>query len=347
MTATTHPRLHALCATGAGLDVLSLVAGRIPIAGVIGLTPRPATDHISGLVDPRPFCESMGVPYIPVTDYRLAEPADRQCLEALEIDVLLAFGWQRLVPDWLIRHTRRAVLGVHGSADGITAGRGRSPQNWALILGRDSFELALFLIDPGIDSGDVLATRRFELTRTDTIATSYARVALATADMILSCAAEGRLARGHGMPQTGSPRYLPQRRPEDGALDWNRPADRIHDFIRALTRPYPGAFSALADSVVRIWASHPLGDPLSSEPPPGTILTVTSDNHLLIAANPGIVMVTDWSVEGPTRPQAGLRLNSVDFVTGIRTIAERHQDRYPDLPLARDILDILKEPTDP
>ena len=77
-------------------------------------------------------------------------------------------------------------MGAHGSPLGITKGRGRSPQNWALILGLSTFYISIFKIDPGIDSGQIIETRSFTYSDFDDIKTSYYKVCLLTADMIIN-----------------------------------------------------------------------------------------------------------------------------------------------------------------
>ena len=93
-------------------------------------------------------------------------------------------GWQRLVPDWLIQQARLGVLGGHGSPDGIAGGRGRSPQNWALLLGCSQFVYALFLITEGVDNGPIISQRTFCYRPYDDIQVSYYRASLAMADML-------------------------------------------------------------------------------------------------------------------------------------------------------------------
>ena len=116
-------------------DFLALVANRLPLAGIIGLTEREASDALSGLVPMREQADRYGIPFVGIESYALTQSEDQAALEALDIDLLLVMGWQRLVPSWLIEHCRVGIVGSHGSPQGISGGRGRSPQNWAIMLG--------------------------------------------------------------------------------------------------------------------------------------------------------------------------------------------------------------------
>lgn len=334
------PALYALCATGNGLDTLAAVAGEIPLAGVVGLSERPRSDAVSGLVHCGAFCRRHGLDLIEVDGYALDKDADRDRLTARPMDLLLVLGWQRLVPEWLLRHSRHGGVGVHGSARGIAGGRGRSPQNWAIMAGCPSFEVSLFRLEPGVDSGRVLASRRFPLTRLDDIASSHLKVSLSSAAMLAQCWRDGSLLDDTaGTAQAGTPRYLPQRKPEDGAIDWSRPAAFIHDFVRALTRPYPGAFSPWAGGVVKVWRGRPLD--LGDDPPtlpPGTIVGRPTHGGLLIAAADGLFLADEWEGDGDRDPQPGDRLASVSFADGMAAINRRFRRAHPGLQLAEDAL---------
>ena len=330
-------RVYAMCATGNGLDVVENLKGRIPLSGIIGLSQRQPTDAFSGLVHAGAFCDAHGLEFVEVEGYALDGDTDRRRLLDLPMDIVLVPAWQRLLPEWLISHCRMGAIGVHGSAAGITAGRGRSPQNWALIMGKRVFEVSLFFIDPEIDSGNILNTRSFPLTDHDDIRTSYLKMSLCTADMVVESWHEGDIAAGRATPQSGKARYLPQRRPEDGAIDWHRTNRQIHDFVRALTRPYPGAFSRLGEATVTVWRGRPFETGGDGGGRPGEVLATGRDGALLLATGDGAYLADEWSVEPPCSIEAGAILDSVSFAEQMQRIVDRHRAKHPDLPLAKDI----------
>ncbi len=311
-----------------GLDLMLLLHDRL--AGVIGLSPRAAGDKLSGYLDLAPHAAALGLPFLAVDDYSLRSPKDRARLESLSIEVLLLGGWQRLIPPWLLVQPRQGALGLHGSPWGIQAGRGRSPQNWALILEEPEFEIALFRLQPGADEGPVLARRRLRYGFSEGIRSSYQAVVYAAAEMIRALPA----SLPPGQPQEGLSYYLPQRLPEDGALDWNRPAAAVLAFIHALSRPYPGAFSLLRGQALKLWCAQRFAAP--SQGPPGLILHRFQEGSLLIRCADAALLVSEWS--GPQDPQAGERLPSVSFPLQMQGIIKRHQQRWPDRPLQPKIL---------
>ena len=152
-------RIVVLCSAMAGVDTVAEIMRRgIRPAAIVGLHPDSADpETVSGWINVEEVASSLGTQGCHVLNYNLKHPDDRTLLESLEPDLILVTAWQRLIPQWAIELPRFGAVGVHGSPDGIHGGRGRSPQNWALLLGCRSFEIALFRITAGIDEGPVLA----------------------------------------------------------------------------------------------------------------------------------------------------------------------------------------------
>jgi UDP-4-amino-4-deoxy-L-arabinose formyltransferase/UDP-glucuronic acid dehydrogenase (UDP-4-keto-hexauronic acid decarboxylating) len=335
--------VYVLSTLEIGADYLDIFQRGMRIAGVIGLSKRRPTDSISGYRYLKGYCEANGLSFIEVDDYALNSDADRQRLAALDIDLLIIAGWQRLIPEWLIAQCRLCAIGSHGSTRGITGGRGRSPQNWALLLGKKEFFISIFRVTGGIDSGGVFDTRRFVLSELDDIKTSYYKATWLTAYMILENIRNGSIPALRFEEQTAEPKYLPQRLPGDGAVDWSRNTSHLYDFVRALTRPYPGAFSYVDDRKVTIWRARPFEvDGAPSDFRPGEIATVFSGGELLVKTGDGFLLVETYSCDGGEAEPAlaaGMQFAQHDFGDGMREIIERHQEKYPGLPIADDILE--------
>jgi methionyl-tRNA formyltransferase len=329
-------KIYGLCTLESGLEMAKgLVEQGFPLQGLIGLNKRVESDAISGYVHAAAFCQVHNLDFIEVRTYSLSAPEDRAALLANDIDLLLIMGWQRLVPGWLLTHSRHGGLGLHGSAFGIAGGRGRSPQNWGLIFGLDEFHLCLFRLDEGIDSGDVIASRLIRISTFDDIRTSQLKVARNMVDMVVETWRRGRLLMPSGVPQAGEARYMPQRVPEDGFIDFRRRGKAIYNFVRALTRPYPGAFTTLHGAKLKIWRCRPfsqrIGGPIRA---PGTILSVLDSGQLVIEVGDGNLLVDEYDYEADPRDlRVGAQLASIDFADQMRAVVARHKARFPDLRL--------------
>lgn len=337
-------RLFILNCLQSGLDIAARLRREIPLAGVIGLSPERAGE-VSGYVCGREWCAAAGLPYLEMESYALKSSADRERLQALEIDVLLVLGWQRLVPPWLIESCRQGCFGLHGSAFGISGGRGRSPQNWALLLQQGEFSLSLFEIDPGIDSGPVVDTRSFPLTDRDDIRSSYIKVTCLAAEMILCAREEGRLRRGVNPPQPEEGLYLPQRTPEDGGIDWSRSTSALDAFVRAQTRPYPGAFAESSAGRLTVWRARPLKMSLERPVPPipGRVEQVFSGGELLVRTGDGWLLLDEWETTSGKAPAEEEVLGGVDWCGQMEQIIARHRAKLPQAPLHPCIVEALSE----
>lgn len=338
------PRVIALCAVAAGIDVLRQVERAVgPLAAVVGLAANEqGRPDVAGWIDVAQAAD-LATPRHEVNTYTLSAPQDRQLLEALKPDLVLVLGWQRLVPDWLIRGAKFGAWGVHGSPEGITAGRGRSPQNWALLLGADSFELSLFRISVRVDDGPILATRHFKLLDEDDIASCYAKTMVAAAAMVSEMLA-GASLDVPGVPQQGTTYYYPQRKQEDGWVDWNLPAADIARHCRALTRPYPGLRTADAANEVVLWRAQRFDDDTAEVP--GTIGPVLTDGTFIVSCGDGRILVRDWSATAGWSPQPGSSLQGRDWLSTLRSIMERHRIKCPNQPLTPRLTRLLHEVRD-
>jgi methionyl-tRNA formyltransferase len=254
--------LHALLSAGA------------PIAAVLTLTPELRAKR-SGAVDYAPLCAEYGVPLHLITG--INEPEAQAILARLAPDVIFVIGWHQIVRPPVMRLARQGLIGAHASY--LPHNRGSAPINWTIIRGEHRSGNTLMWLAEGVDEGDIIAQRAFPVTPYDTCATLYAQVATTNRDMLLELLP--RLMRGErpGRPQErGTETVLPRRKPSDGLINWDQPARAVYDFIRALTRPYPGAFSTLDGRRWCVWDAALLPDvgPIAGKQPGDVLGPVVS-----------------------------------------------------------------------
>ena len=285
-----------------GLPALrGMLEARAPIAAVLTLTPELAAKR-SGVVDYAPVCAEFGVPLHKVAG--INEPEAAQILEAISPDVVFVIGWHQIVRPPVLRLARMGFIGAHASY--LPHNRGSAPVNWAIIRGERETGNSLMWLAEGVDEGDLIAQRKFWITPYDTCATLYGHVAESNRDMLLEVLP--RLLRGErpGRPQTHSDEpVLVRRRPADGHITWDCPSRTVYDFVRALTRPYPGAFSSLDGTQWRIWDAALLPDrgPVAM---PGEVLgpvvsPVASACGQLVACGTGTVVLLELEDAAGTR----------------------------------------------
>jgi len=273
-----------------------LSAARWQFAYVVCPTPKTAeAEHISGYEDLGEIAARHNIPVYRPVSYSLRTPKDHEFFEREQFDLLVQGGWQRLFPEEVLRALRTGAIGVHGSSDFLPKGRGRSPLNWSIIEGRQRFILHLFLIKPGVDDGDVFDYDIFDITPFDSIETLYQKNAILTARMLersISHLLDGTLK---AIPQHGTPSYYPKRSPDDGLIDWEElDVWQIHNWVRALTRPYPGAFAVLNGAMTTIWKATVFDTRITYENASYGEVVEVFDDRLVVNCRGGLLLVEDW-----------------------------------------------------
>jgi methionyl-tRNA formyltransferase len=214
-----------------------------------------AEKHGPKIVD---FCREHGIPCQPRKSLK-AEQEDE--IRALTPDLIVVMGWRTLISDRVLAAARRGTVGLHESL--LPAYRGFAPVNWAVINGETQTGVSLFHITAtGIDDGDVVAQAVVPIGDHDTAGDVYRATSKASLEL-LDVHFDQLLAGGAPRtPQDESgATYTCSRTPEDGAIDWARSTREIHNLVRGLAHPYPGAFSHLAGVRYRIWSGRAVANP--------------------------------------------------------------------------------------
>ena len=184
------------------------------------------------------------------------ESVDRTvaALEELRPGMGIVAGWYHMLPARLRRLFSHGVVGLHASL--LPKYRGGAPLNWALLQGERESGVSLFALADGVDDGPLYGQRRFPIGPRDYIGDVVERANDAAIDLLRASIV--RMVDGSltPQPQTGTPTYCLQRSPDDGIIDWSRPADEIARLVRAVSRPYPGARAALAGTRLTVWRAR-------------------------------------------------------------------------------------------
>jgi methionyl-tRNA formyltransferase len=321
-------KIAALCTLSTGLiSIKYALKFGVRISKVIGLRPDAVKckAQISGYVDIKKFCDENAIEYTYVDDYTLKSETPNALLT--DIDVLWVCGWQRLIPQSFIDLAKHGAVGAHGSCDGITKGRGRSPQNWAILVGAKTFEISVFRLTNGVDDGAVLSTEIFNIDIFDNIQTSYIKSAISVAKCVTKIYRDPSILDG-ALNQTGSSEYFPKRIPSDGNVDWNMSVKDIYNQVRALADPYPNARTFLGETELLIKRALPIVG--KSEFEPGFIVDKFSDGGLVVAAKDGYLLIEDYDSNSVDNALcSGAVLRSVDMSFTVMGIMERFKKDFP------------------
>lgn len=229
----------------------SLLEKGYEIECVITLTPEELRKRCAS-TDYEPLCQRYGIPLYRVSDINSEDSL--RLLEELSLDVVFVIGWSQILGREALSKARVGMIGVHASL--LPHNRGSAPVNWAIIRGEAVGGNTLMWLDETLDGGDIIDQMSFPITVYDTCGTVYERVAetnTAMIERVLPKVLRGERP-GRAQPPTDEP-PLPRRRPEHGLVDWTESSTKVYNFIRALTKPYPGAFSWLDGKRWFIWSS--------------------------------------------------------------------------------------------
>jgi methionyl-tRNA formyltransferase len=192
-----------------------------------------------------------------------SDPASPEWLAriaALAPEYLFSFYYRRMLDARLTACARRAALNVHGSL--LPKYRGRAPVNWAILNGETETGATLHYMVAKPDAGPIVAQERVPIGIDDTALAVSLAVAEAAARLIRRelprLAAGAPIGHEQDLSQ-GS--YFGGRRPEDGRIDWARPAASVHNLIRAVAPPFPGAFTELGGRRLVFAGSRWIGEP--------------------------------------------------------------------------------------
>jgi methionyl-tRNA formyltransferase len=186
------------------------------------------------------LCQERGIPCI--------QPGAKDLLDLLPQfqkiapDYIFSFYYRHLIASEILAVARIAALNMHGSL--LPKYRGRAPVNWAILHGETETGASLHIMEAKPDAGDIVGQVAVPIDPDEDATAVFAKVSNAAVQVMQ--AALPALLEGH-VPTTpnelakGS--YFGGRKPEDGRIQWSQDALQVHNLIRAVAPPYPGAFT--------------------------------------------------------------------------------------------------------
>ena len=255
------------------------------IVGVVTL-PGPIDPNRSGQCAFDDVAARLGAALIETRDVNALETLN--AIRKLEPELAFVVGWSQLVHDPFIALAREGVFGMHPTL--LPRHRGRAPIPWAILSGLARTGVTLFeIVDSTADSGAIVGQVEVEIAPDETATSLFARLADAHVQLVRELVPQllSRSApRSRQDPSRAS--SWPKRVPADGIIDWETRAPYLHDWVRAQTRPYPGAFTYFGDDKVIVWEARPVE--LAAEAPAGTIVDVSADGPVVACGEGGLVL---------------------------------------------------------
>jgi methionyl-tRNA formyltransferase len=171
-----------------------------------------------------------------------ADPAFLATVRAAAPELVFSFYFRHILPPEILALPRRGAFNMHGSL--LPAYRGRAPVNWAILNGETGTGATLHVMDARADAGDIVDQEPVEIGPDDSALDVQHRVSEAAVSILARRIEELKAGTAPRRPQDEAlATKFPRRRPDDGLIDWSQSAKRVHDLVRAVTHPFPGAFT--------------------------------------------------------------------------------------------------------
>ncbi|MDY4314169.1 bifunctional UDP-4-amino-4-deoxy-L-arabinose formyltransferase/UDP-glucuronic acid oxidase ArnA [Pectobacterium actinidiae] len=249
-----------------GLEALKLAG--YEIQAVFTHSDAPGENHFYGSV--AKAAAEMDVPVFAPED--INHPLWVNRIRELVPDVIFSFYYRTLLSDDILQLPAFGAFNLHGSL--LPRYRGRAPVNWVLVNGETQTGVTLHKMVSRADAGDIVAQSVVAIDEEDTALTLHGKCRTAAAALL---AQQLPLIRSREItltPQDESrASYFGRRTAADGLIDWHKSAREINNLIRAVTEPYPGAFTFLGERKVTIWRARVVKDKSGGEP--GAIISTS------------------------------------------------------------------------
>jgi len=257
-------------------------------ADIVGVCTRKNLSINSDHSDLSSYCELNKIPWIYSDDVN--SPNTLSWIRDLRPDIILCFGWSQLLKENLLKIPEFGVIGFHPSQ--LPINRGKHPIIWALVLGLEETGSTFFKMDLGIDNGEIISQKNIRISTDDNASTLYEkiiRVAQVQLIDLLANIKQGKLIlrKQHNSPSN----YWRKRTIADGLIDWRMAAISIHNLVRGLSSPYPGAHFLYKGLAIKVWKTE-ISPVSATNIEPGKILEVT-DRCTIVKCGIGAICLID------------------------------------------------------
>ncbi|MGN1080637.1 MAG: methionyl-tRNA formyltransferase [Acutalibacteraceae bacterium] len=218
------------------------------------------------------------------------DPETVDWIKSLAPDIIIQSGWSQKFKDELLEIPKYACIGEHPAP--LPKGRGAACVNWAVLTGETEWGDTFFQMVSEYDKGAIYAQEFFKIEEYDTVYTVYEKVAMCAKNAVRKNIDNWTSGKFDIAEQDDSKAtHYPRRRPTDGEIkSFDQPAKTIHDFIRAQTFPYPGAYVTTGGRKL-IFISSEICRGAEKSGEAGTILGTTDRGGILVSCADNIIEI--------------------------------------------------------
>ncbi len=239
------------------------------------------------------IAEKNGIPFFKFK--KVNSPEVLVAIQKVNPDFIFVIGLSQIISKDILNLANKYAIGFHPTP--LPKFRGRAALPWQIILGVRESKVSLFKLDEGMDSGDIICQYPYVIDENDYAMDVYTKVCKAMKLALKKCLDNIYNDSVNFVKQREEDAtYLLVRRPEDGKIDWNWSGNKIHTLIRAVSKPYPGAFAYYKDKKVIFWKAN-IEKNEKYIGIPGQIAWIGSNGEIGIVAKDSLIVVTDYFTE--------------------------------------------------
>ena len=209
------------------------------------------SNNISGYYPIYEIADRNNIPFTKI--HKINDNKNVEIMKKIQPDYIFVIGISQLVSQKIINVAKVGAIGFHPAP--LPKMRGRAANAWQVLLGIQKTACSMFFLDEGIDSGDILGQEPYTISDDDyaqDVAKKIDGACEKLAGRVLQQILDGTLIPVKQNEEEAT--YLLKRGPEDGKIDWNESIEDIHRLIRAVSKPYPGAFGMYdGKHQIKIW----------------------------------------------------------------------------------------------
>ena len=279
-----------------GRDCLDAAAeAGAEVVGVVTL-PGPIDPKRSGQCSFDEVASRLGAELVETRDVNSEETV--AAVAALDPELIFVVGWSQLVREPFIALACEGVFGMHPTL--LPRHRGRAPIPWAILSGLARTGVTLFeIVDATADSGAIVGQVVVEIGPDETATTLFDKLAVAHVELVREVVPRLLTRSAQRIPQDSlRASAWPKRRPADGIIDWETRAPYLYDWVRAQTRPYPGAFTWAGEEKVVVWRARQVELP---EPAPAGTIVDAGGEGAVVACGEGALLLEEIETAGELR----------------------------------------------
>ena len=256
-------------------------------AQIVGVCTKEKSEFNSDFADLIPLCEKNKIPYKFTDNVNSKDNCD--WIKSFNPDIIFCFGWSNLLKKNILTLAPMGVLGFHPSE--LPKNRGRHPLIWALVLGLKKSASTFFFMNEGIDSGEILSQKKFDILENDDAQTLYDKFANIALLQIEEFLPQLEKKTYQTIKQNDKASNTWRKRVKiDGQINFRMSSQAIYNLVRALSKPYVGANINYKEKEIIVWKVEII-DYKQDNIESGKVLDVNKDK-ILVKTYDGAIEIT-------------------------------------------------------